>query len=154
MLKGICTTLLTAVLFAVAHGAQAQIYRCEGPQGVEFSDMPCGESAEEVELEVLEPATGTGDMSAAVNGEDALPQETDTLAQFLQILHNQREVQINEIDRNIAILKSQAEGYSDESGDGSVLIELNAQIAEMETNRASVLEEYEALIAEAERRQQ
>lgn len=41
---------LVIILLLMFSAAEAQIYRCDGPQGVEFSDRPCGEDAEVVTL--------------------------------------------------------------------------------------------------------
>jgi hypothetical protein len=42
---------IPAMLLALATAAQAQIYRCETADGVEFSDEPCGKDATVVHLE-------------------------------------------------------------------------------------------------------
>ncbi len=43
--------VLLPALVLVSSFAEAQIYRCETPQGLVFSDMPCGEQAELVSIE-------------------------------------------------------------------------------------------------------
>lgn len=40
--------LLFAMLILAAPAVEAEIYRCETPQGLVFADRPCGEQAEEV----------------------------------------------------------------------------------------------------------
>ena len=42
--------LLTVLLLA-APAVQAEIYRCDGPQGLVYSDKPCGEQAEVVTVD-------------------------------------------------------------------------------------------------------
>ncbi|MEM1411112.1 MAG: hypothetical protein AAGH19_02055 [Pseudomonadota bacterium] len=42
--------LFAIILFAAPLLADAEIYRCETPEGVVFSDRECGEAAERVEL--------------------------------------------------------------------------------------------------------
>lgn len=49
--------ITTAILAtALAGTAQAEIYKCEGPNGIQFSDKPCeGTPSEEVQVDYAEP---------------------------------------------------------------------------------------------------
>lgn len=49
--QGIDMRWLLFLLALLAGSVQAQIYRCETADGVEFSDEPCGKSAQVVQLE-------------------------------------------------------------------------------------------------------
>jgi hypothetical protein len=57
--RTITTAILAAAVAAVAAGtAQAEVYKCKGPNGkLTFSDKPCpGQATEEVAVEFVEPS--------------------------------------------------------------------------------------------------
>lgn len=166
MPKGICTTFLTVVSLASSPGLAAQVYRCESDGGVVFSDMPCSEGAEQIEVQgdvvdmrgVGSPGTQPLDPPASVNAPEpqpeAPPSSGQRLNQFLDTLRTQRDQQLRLIDQQIAQLQSRANspGFSDLGEEQQAAV--NNQIISLESNKAALVSEYEALIAEAERRRE
>lgn len=164
MPKGIFLIFLVATVLAISMPGTAQVYRCESSGSVAYSDLPCGDSAQEVVLDVPEPATGREHSQAqfrAAAAARARPDEKKApvisegernISQFLNMLHDQRRRQIEEIDQTIASLRVQAEseefGRYDEARQAKMLVELDR----LESSRASILEEYSALIQEAQSR--
>ena len=160
MLKGFCTILPLAALIVGGDNLSAQVYRCETAAGMIYSDMPCGESAEEMELDVFEPVTEPEEMPAmeqeeipeTVSSDVSLETETQAFNQFLKILRNQRKTQIDEFDRNLTDLRIEASSAEFLNKDDESKAAITARIDALETSRASVVDEYDALITEAERR--
>lgn len=158
MLKGFLTITSAVVLVAVTPDLQAQVYRCETASGVMFSDFPCGDSAEEIELEVLQPASqgigagvtpvseGAPEDASGVLG-DALPEDGQTLDEVLQVLNGQRAAQIGQLDKTLAELRRQVESADI---DGPAKAELMMRIAQIESSRETILDEFDARTAEAE----
>lgn len=159
MLKGFFTITSAVVLIAVTPSLQAQVYRCETATGIVFADFPCGESAEEIDVDVLVPPShGVGEMTASVNDEApsaadspdaAFPADQQSLNDLLQTLTGQRDAQIGQIDRTLADLRRQVESAD---VDGPTKADLMMRIAEIESSKDAVFDEYSARTAEAESR--
>lgn len=180
MPNGLRTMFPLALLLAFVLSAppllHAQVYRCESESGVTYSDMPCGASAEQIQIagDVMDsrgvggsapegagvPPFAGAAISSAPEGEtrslDATISQTgagadeageQTLNDFLEILRSQREQQIGLIDHQLAQLRVQAG-----NAEGDEQQALSEQIASLEANKASIESEYEALIVEAESR--
>jgi hypothetical protein len=52
---------ITPMLLAVASAAQAEVYKCDGPNGPVFSDYKCGSDATTVEFEETSGISGVSD---------------------------------------------------------------------------------------------
>ena len=165
MLKGFCTIFICAGASLVASNLAAQVYRCETDAGVVFSDMPCGESAQQIEVkgDVVD-MKGVGGSTApfpaadsgASAGDLASQPEQDspqTLDQFLDVLGAQRDQQIGLIDEQIRQLQDQLSGRELSELDPDQQAAFEEQLRSLETNRSSILSEYEALIREAASRE-
>lgn len=164
MLKGLYATLTFACLAMVPQIAPAQVYRCEGPGGVTYSDMPCGAGAEQIEVagDVLD-SKGVGGSEAPAAAAQAMPQGEGVQAtesggqdlnSFLEMLRSQRTEQIAQIDSQLALLRERASSADFLDMEVAEQDSLNSQIAQLESDRVSILAEYEALISEAESRLQ
>jgi hypothetical protein len=138
---------------------QAQVYRCDGPDGAIYSQIPCEENAEEVTIEDTRMLTEGGDSSDTLPeaGRDAAAEDLDSapvnlMDSFVTTLVSQRESQIGEIDRKIA--EERVFISSDEFNEADEETRSNAigRLAKMQSERQSILEQYESLIQEAERR--
>lgn len=164
MSKGIFLNFLIAAALSASPDLGAQIYRCEGNSGVVYSDLPCGASAEEIVLDVPEPASDSDQPQASVASaaDSSMPQAEraspgisegkQNISQFLMMLHDQRRQQMGEIDRTIASLRAQAQGDEFEQLEEARQAEILAELDRLESSRESILEEYSALIQEAQRR--
>jgi hypothetical protein len=161
MPKGLRATLHIAVLCAVSLDVSAQVYRCETASGVTYSDMPCGDSSEEIVVQgdvVDMKGVGSGDAMAPEPGAPGQEQDLEmggakTLDEFLVMLRQQREEQLSIIDRQLAQLRAQSSSIDFQEMTGDEQDEITRQIASLEANRASIVSGYESLIQEAERRQ-
>lgn len=175
MPKGFRTMFPVAVALAVALSVpqqlRAQVYRCESDAGVTYSDMPCGASAEQIDItgDVMD-SRGLGasiavdgavaDQGAQAPASGGEPVVTDgaeqsgeqSLSDFLAMLRSQRQEQIGQIDSQLAELRQRASSAAFLEMEISEQDQLNREIAQLESDRASILSEYEALITEAERR--
>lgn len=170
--------LAVALAVALAVGVSAspqllaQVYRCESESGVTYSDMPCGESAEQIDVagDVMDSrglggtipaedagtaATGEGGGAATDQAAAGLSSAADgepNLADFLAMLRSQRQQQMGQIDSQLMQLRQRAGSDEFTEMQVSEQDQLNSQIAQLESDRVSILSEYDALIAEAERR--
>ncbi|HKJ16144.1 MAG TPA: DUF4124 domain-containing protein [Xanthomonadales bacterium] len=174
MLKGFCTFLIVALLIATIPDVAAQVYRCETASGVVYADFPCGEAAEEIVVDVVEPAVQetpevadessglagsvTDDSistDAAAEGATEVPppvQEVTTLNEFSKMLVTQRETQISEIDRNLLELRARVNSEEFRTADSTTQARMMLEIRELEASRDSIMEQYATLIAEAQSR--
>ena len=93
MKNGLLIKAIAATLVMAVPGLQAQVYKCDGPEGTVFSDMPCGESAEQIEVEGMEPATEDLEEEQEV-AEAAVPDKKQSYQNFLGVLHSQKQFKI------------------------------------------------------------
>lgn len=171
--------MISVTLLAASFNLAAQVYRCETGSGVTFSDMPCGDSAEQIEVQGVvvdtrgvgapdyaeanpaptdgqtltaeaAPALAPAQITAAPSNLEGGVQDEQFLTDFLSMLKSQREVQIGEIDDQLVVLRERLESSPSESSADN----MQNQIAALESNRTAILSEYDALIAEAEARLQ
>lgn len=78
MPKGFCATFCAAALLTAPFALQAQVYRCQTASGIEFSDMPCGDGAEEIVVEgVVMDTRGVGGEVAAPPISEETAEPTD-----------------------------------------------------------------------------
>jgi hypothetical protein len=158
--KGLCVIFAAAILFVASREVSAQVYRCEGDSGVIYSDLPCGETAEEIQLEGIAPLSQdvVQDAGESVTGASSVPVPVaedggqEDLNKFLEMLQGQREYQIGELDRHLETLRAQTETKEFFQQDPASQQDIRNQIAALETNKASIQKEYEALIEEAQSR--
>lgn len=164
MSKEINLVLFAALWLAASSCLEAQVYRCEGDSGVVYSDMPCSETAQEIVLDVVQPATDTDQpqFRVATAGAEAAPQAEQAepgidqgeqnISQFLKMLHDQRRQQMGEIDQSIDSLQAQTEGDAFKQLDPERQAEIISELDRLVSSRESILEEYAALIQEAQSR--
>ncbi len=164
-MKGFCSFLLVAIICAAASNVSAQVYRCETPNGVVYADYPCGETAEEIVIDVVQPATpvetgvidDSGGLTTAMTeeplaDEEATDDEVHTLSDFSKMLVSQREDQIGEIDQKLTDLKARVASDAFKASDATTQARLLLEISDLENSRQSIMAQYDSLIAEAERR--
>lgn len=133
---------------------QAQVFRCDGPNGAVYSQIPCDENAER--LTRYDPevkAEDDPDLNAeSATDSEAIEKEPSPMETFVTTLHNQREQQVGEIDSNIAILKKQLNASGELAAEESNRKFLESDLARLENERTSIVEQYARLISEAESR--
>ena len=136
---------------------QAQVYRCDTPQGTIYSQMPCSEDAEL--LEEYQPMRQPGvessdrsDDSSASQPEDVDP--PSAMEMFISTLERQREDQLSTIDANIKGLQQQLAVTGDQGPDEASRKLMQSQLERQQLERASISEQYAALISEASNRAQ
>ena len=134
---------------------QAQVYRCDGPNGPVYSQIPCDENAEIVVIydpvskaEDDDSETGSGQEEA----EEIVEKPPTPMENFIATLHSQRQQQIGEIDANMAHLNGllNAEGELTLEEEDRKAVE--SQLAALQSERNSIVEQYASLISEAEQR--
>lgn len=164
MSKVFSLLVFAAAWLAASPCLEAQVYRCEGASGVIYTDMPCGETAQEIVLDVVQPATdsvppsnqvATADAVAATQAEQpesAIAEGEQNISQFLNMLHDQRRQQMGEIDQTIDSLRAQTEGDAFSQLDPERQAEIIAELNQLVSSREAILEEYSALIREAQSR--
>lgn len=134
---------------------QAQIYHCGDPDGPVYSQIPCEENAEQIAILDSPMVIDDGDIGAAEPRQESdTVEETpaDRLNAFIATLVKQREAHLEQLDRNIVIIRQQMASDSFTNNDEATQEEFRKSLFDMEFERDSILDQYEALIDEAENR--
>jgi len=133
---------------------QAQVYRCDGPDGPVFSQIPCAENAEVVAI--YDPAAKSADASEPDPGQDEeiepVIEPPTPMENFVATLHSQRQQQLADLDENIADLKKSLKAEGEQALDGVDRQAASEKLATLESDRISIDQQYASLISEAERR--
>ena len=133
---------------------QAQVYRCDGPGGPVYAQIPCAENAEVVAI--YDPAAKSANVSEPDSEQDEfiepLVEPPTPMENFVATLYSQRQQQLAEIDENIANLKKSLKAKGEQALDDTDRQAAMAKVAALESDRISVDEQYASLIGEAERR--
>jgi hypothetical protein len=133
---------------------QAQVYRCDGPDGPVFSQIPCAENAEVVAI--YDPAAKSADASEPDPMRDEVIEpvlEPPTpMENFVATLHSQRQQQLADLDENIADLKGSLKAEGEQALDDADRQTASEKLAALESDRISIDQQYASLISEAERR--
>ena len=132
----------------------AQVYRCDSPNGPVYSQIPCAENAEIVVI--YDPAAKSDDDSGFNSKQDepveTVEKQPTPMENFVVTLHNQRLQQIGEIDDNISHLKELLDAEGEQALEGTDRTAAASKLAALESDRDSIVEQYASLISEAERR--
>ncbi len=133
---------------------QAQVYRCDGPDGPVYAQIPCAENAEVVPI--YDPAAKSADASEPDSNQDEeiepVVEPRTPMENFVATLHSQRLQQLADIDENIAGLKKSLKAEGEQALDEADRQAAIAKVAALESDRISIDEQYASLIGEAERR--
>ena len=134
---------------------QAQVYRCDGPNGLVYSQIPCDENAEIVVI--YDPVSKAEDDdsepgSGQEEAEEIVEKPPTPMENFIATLHSQRQQQIGEIDANIADLKDLLDAEGEEALEEADRKAAASQLAALQSDRNSIAEQYASLISEAEQR--
>jgi len=133
---------------------QAQVYRCDGPAGPVYAQIPCAENAEVVVI--YDPAAKSADASEPDSKQDEVIEpvvEPPTpMENVVATLHKQRQQQLAEIDENIAQLKESLKALGEQALEEPDRQAAAVKLAALEADRDSIDEQYASLIGEAERR--
>ncbi|MFP4244301.1 MAG: DUF4124 domain-containing protein, partial [Ectothiorhodospira sp.] len=98
--------LAVSMAAGIIGAAQAQVYRCETPDGVVFSQTPCANDAQAVEVRTHE-----GDPESRARIEESISRvdksvrhrlELQRLRRELQSVEDERDRKLKEIDRKVA----------------------------------------------------
>ena len=133
---------------------QAQVFRCESPNGPVYSQLPCDENAERlVQYDPVVIADDAPDLNSESEADsEATEEQLSPMENFVTTLHNQREQQVTEIDSNIAILKKQLNTTGEFAIEESNRKFIESDLARLEIERTSIVDQYARLISEAESR--
>jgi hypothetical protein len=133
---------------------QAQVYRCDGPDGPVFSQIPCAENAEVVAI--YDPAAKSADASEPDPGQDEeiepVIEPPTPMENFVATLHSQRQQQLADLDEDIADLKESLKAEGEQALDEADRQAASEKLAALESDRISIDQQYASLISEAERR--
>ena len=135
----------------------AQVYRCEGRNGVVYSQMPCAQDAEVIVIEDVPMNSSQGSAPAGEGeGQDepgaGAQRNDDDLGDFLTRLEAQRVAELDQFDWKIARMREQMSSPDYPNADQQSRQWMAAELKQLETERTAKLEEYAALEAEARRR--
>ena len=151
MLKGFLIKIVAITAIASVPVLQAQVYKCDGPDGTVFSDMPCGDSAEEIAVEGMETETAEAEAETA-EAATPVPDTKQSYQNFLGVLNSQKQFKIGEVDRQLAELRESAGGVGFADMPMADQQRISDQIADLEMERETIIAEYDGLIEEMERR--
>ena len=146
------TTLILILIFPLL--LQAQVYRCESPNGLVYSQIPCDEDAERLtRYDPVAKADDNPDSNTESEADSVVEEKKlSPMETFVTTLHNQRQQQVGEIDGNIALLKKQLDATGELAIEESNRKFLESDLEKLETERTSIVEQYARLISEAESR--
>ena len=132
----------------------AQVYRCDGPGGPVYSQIPCGENAEKVEIHDPMLRNKEEDIPRIdqPSEEEPVAEPPSAMEGFIATLQRQQREQLAEIDQNIVRLKRQLNAKGDEAPDEPARNHIVSELSSLESARISVANQYDALIAEASSR--
>jgi len=144
------TILILILIFPLL--LQAQVYRCDSPNGPVYSQVPCDENAER--LTRYDPVVKADDRPDPDSEADdvAAEKQLSPMENFVTTLQNQRQQQVGDIDSNIALLKKQLDATGELAIEESNRKFLESDLEKLETERTSIVEQYARLISEAESR--
>mgnify|MGYP003574677905 FL=1 len=133
---------------------QAQVYRCDSPNGPVYSQIPCDENAERLtRYDPVVKAEEAPELNAeSATDSEATERQLSPMETFVTTLHNQRQQQVAEIDSNITYLKQQLNATGELAIEESNREFLESDLARLEDERTSIVEQYARLISEAESR--
>jgi hypothetical protein len=146
---------LLFLLILIPMSVQAQVYRCDGPDGLVYSQVPCDENAEIVVI--YDPVSKAEDDdsepdSGQEDAEEITEKSPSPMENFIATLHSQRQQQIGEIDANIADLKRRLNAEGEQALEEADRKAAASQLAALQSDRNSIVEQYASLISEAEQR--
>ena len=133
----------------------AQVYRCDGPGGPIYSQLPCAQDAELVIIHdpVMQKQLKNAADDGQVIHQEPVKSRADSMESFVKTLHKQRQQQLAEIDASISRLKDQLEAPDEqEQPSEPVRKHINAEVDSLQSTRLAINTQYDSLIAEAERR--
>lgn len=144
-----------SLYFLLPLALQAQVYRCESGDGPVYSQLPCAENAEVVEIEDYTTSPGEEAVPAVATGVSAdrfAQSRANSMEHFLTTLLNQREVQLGEIDEVITGLREFIASAEYAEAAEEIQAEADGRLNVMESKRQSIVDQYESLIREVEQR--
>lgn len=148
------TRLILFLIFTFSLSLQAQVYRCDGPNGPVYAQMPCAKNAER--LADFDPVVELNqDKELAQEQEEsaeAILSQPSAMEKFVATLYTQRHQQLGELDRTIAQMETRLDGQGDEELDEESRASIKAELSMLKSERDSVSEQYTSLISEAENR--
>lgn len=143
--------MILFVLFFSSLTLEAQVYRCDTPEGTIYSQMPCAENAERLpEFDpVVEAETAPEpEMSGPADNAPAAKQPS-AMENFISTLEKQRDQQFGTIDANMQTLQQQLDATGENAPDERTREMLERELATLATERVSIREQYASLISEA-----
>lgn len=143
--------MILFVLFFSPLTLEAQVYRCDTPEGTIYSQMPCAENAERLpEFDpVVEAETGSGpEVPSLVDDAPAVEPPT-AMENFISTLEKQRDQQFGTIDANMQTLQEQLDAAGENAPDERTREMLERELATLASERVSIREQYASLISEA-----
>jgi len=139
------------VLFLVPMTLEAQVYRCDTPEGSIYSQLPCSDSAER--LPEFDPVVEAETLSVSeTEGIEPAVKPPSAMENFISTLEKQREQQFNTIDANMRTLQQQLDTTGEEAPDEGTRAMLERELATLASERESIGDQYAALIREAANR--
>ncbi len=134
------------LVFLFPLSLQAQVYRCDGADGLVYSQMPCAENAER--LAAYDPVLDV-EVEKPVG---AVEKQPSAMENFVITLNNQRRQQMLELDGNITRLQEQIAADGEQAPDESERAAMESELSTLKSERESISDQYASLISEAERR--
>jgi len=148
---------LMIALLLIPCASQAAVYKCSTEGDTYFSQIPCEENAEVVEIEdtamFSDPALGAVAAVETTETSDSPPRtQEQNLRDFVETLQRQRLEQVEKIDDNIIAVEALMSLSGEAEADEAAQAELTEQLKQLNEDRNSIIDQYAAMISEAERR--
>lgn len=129
--------------------AGAQVYKCETPQGVVFSDRECGDKAEVVEVKDTSGGVGVPLSDELLNDLQVKKAER-AQRRYIDSLYDERDKQIAQIDRQIAALKRERATANNNLAGATYMAGIDKRLGDLHSARANVAASYQATIVDAQ----
>lgn len=127
--------------------ALGEVYRCDTPQGVVFSDMECQGA------EVVEIADHSAGLGVSVPHDVRADLEVKRLERerrrYAARLYNERDQQIEEIDSQMAVLRRERATAANNLAGATYAAGIDARLGELQRARAGVAASYRDTITAA-----
>lgn len=140
--------VLLPLLIVSVSEVSAQIYKCESPNGIVFSDQPCSPKAEVVEVEDTNGGLGVpvsqAEQDVIVNNRANRDRQYS-----LNRISGQKNRALAEIDRQISALNKQKRQANNNLAGATYSAGIDQQIAALRSARATTETSYQQQINQA-----
>ncbi len=153
-----CKTQITRALapgiFALMFSSlvSAQVYKCDGPDGPVFSDVQCGPTASELDMNDSLQTSGLGvPVTAETQNNLTKAKNRRQRGHYINRISDRRDQDIAVIDAQIAVLNRQKGNANNNLAGATYAAGIDQQLAALREARANVVANYRAQVMQVER---